>query len=777
MLQVNKSRFAADQTAPAPEFVSPAELYSAVVGFLRRQFSVLIFALLFALAVGGLYLFTAAPRYIGHAVLVIDTHKTQIFQPQSPLGDLPIDSSTVDTQIEILKSENIATSVIKELHLNDDPEFIAPRPGFIGTIVGFITFVLPPIVPPSFQRQESGGPTPEFLQMRSAIGIFLSNLTVKRSGLTYAVVIEFKSLKPDRAAQVANAVADAYVVDTLEAKYQTTRRAASWLQDRLKELREESANAERAVNAYKTKNNIVDTGGRLMNEQQLAELNSALIQARAMTAEAKARLDRVQQIVQAGDLDPASTSTATVTDTLKNDVLNKLRSQYLELDARASLWTAKYGANHLAVVSLRNQMRELRRTMFAELERTGETFKSDYEIAKTREESTEKSLNQLVAESQTTNEAQVTLHNLQSSAETYRALYDSFLQRYMESVQQQSFPVSEARLITQATRPLGKSSPKGMLILALAGLGGLVLGAALGVLRDISDRVFRTTNQVEERLHADLISVVPLVKNAPLGEQQQAHDAATYLGARTIATDQGLLWTAANAPLSRFAESIRAIKVAIDSNKVAKTNKVIGITSSLPNEGKSTIAVALAELIAHGGGGRVLLVDCDLRNPSLTRKLAGQGKVGLLEVIANRASIEDVLWADTATGFEFLPAILPSRLSNSSEILGSEAMRKMFEELRAAFDYVIVDLSPLAPVVDVRVVTPLVDSFVFVAEWGRTKIDVAEHALANARGVYENLLGVVLNKANMNTFGRYQTHRHNYYYNRYYSRYGYTDDA
>lgn len=171
------------------------------------------------------------------------------------------------------------------------------------------------------------------------------------------------------------------------------------------------------------------------------------------------------------------------------------------------------------------------------------------------------------------------------------------------------------------------------------------------------------------------------------------------------------------------------------------------------------------------------MVDCDLRNPSLTRKLAGQGKVGLLEVIANRASIEDVLWADTATGFEFLPAILPSRLSNSSEILGSEAMRKMFEELRAAFDYVIVDLSPLAPVVDVRVVTPLVDSFVFVAEWGRTKIDVAEHALANARGVYENLLGVVLNKANMNTFGRYQTHRHNYYYNRYYSRYGYTDDA
>ena len=166
--------------------------------------------------------------------------------------------------------------------------------------------------------------------MRTAIDTLEKNLKVKRSGLTYAIDIDFKSLNPDRAAQVANAIADAYVVDTLEAKYKTARRAASWLQDRLKELREESADAEHAVMAYKTKNNIVDTGGRLMNEQQLGELNSALVQARALTAESKARLDRVQQIIAAGDVDPTATATATVTDTLKNEVINKLRTQYLE---------------------------------------------------------------------------------------------------------------------------------------------------------------------------------------------------------------------------------------------------------------------------------------------------------------------------------------------------------------------------------------------------------------------------------------------------------------
>ena len=774
MLQISKPPLAPDQRL-ASEFVSPAEIYAAIVGFLHRQFPVILIVLLLSLALGGLYLITATPRFTGHAVLLIDTHKTQVFQVQAPLGDLPIDSATVDTQIEILKSENIATTVVKDLHLNEDPEFISPKPGLIDRLVGFFTFAFIPTIP-TFQQGTGSGPTPEFRQMRSAIGTLDGNLTVKRAGLTYAVDIEFKSVRPDRAAQVANAVADAYVVDTLEAKYATTRRAASWLQERLTELRQESASAERAVIDYKTKNNIVDTGGRLINEQQLAELNSALVQARAMTAESKARLDRVQQIIAAGDVDPASSATATVADTLKSEVINKIRTQYLEHDAKASLLAAKIGPNHLAVVNLRNQMRELRRTIFEELERTAETFKSDYEIAKAREESVEKSLKQTVTESQTTNEAQVTLHNLQASAETYRALYDNFLQRYMESVQQQSFPVSEARLITQATLPLHKSSPKTILIMALAAVGGLMLGVALGFLRDLSDRVFRTTGQIEEGLKADCISVIPLVKGLSKAEKRALPEPSStqFVGEREISADQSLLWTVAHSPLSRFAESIRAIKIAIDSNKVVKTNKVIGITSSLPNEGKSTIAGALAELIGHSGG-RVLLVDCDLRNPSLSRKLAPNAQVGLLEMINNTAAVEDVLWFDQVTGFEFLPTVLRSRLPHSSEILASQATRALFEGLREIYDYVIVDLSPLAPVVDVRVVTSLVDSFVFVAEWGRTKIDVAEHALATARSVYDNLLGVVLNKADMSVFGRYQSHRGNYYYNRYYAQYGYVE--
>jgi polysaccharide biosynthesis transport protein len=776
MLQISKPRPVAEQGLPASEFASAAEFYAAIVAFLRRQFPIIIFVLLVFLALGVVYIVTAAPRFTGRAVLVIDTHKTQFLQA-STIGDLPIDTASVDTQIEIMKSENVALSVIKDLHLNEDPEFIFPRGGLVGTLMGFVTqpimraldFVLPSSPVPG------SAPTPSYRVMQQALGTFESMLDVKRVGLTYAIEVDFRSLSPDRAAQIANAVADAYVVDALEAKYQTTRRAAVWLQDRLAELREQSTNAERAVVDFKAKNNIVDTGGRLMNEQQLAELNSGLIQARASTAEAKARLDRVDQILGAGDLDPTTSVAATVTDTLHNEVITKLRQQYLDYDARAADWTRKYGAAHLAVINLHNQMSEIRRTIFEELQRIAETYKSDYEIAKTREESVQASLNKIVGESQITNEAQISLHNLESSAQTYRALYDNFLQRYMESVQQQSFPISETRLITPATRPLSNSSPRSRLIMALAGLGGLVVGIGLAILRDISDRVFRTSGQIGEHLQAECISLIPMVrKTSKAGSPNRGSRKASAGVERSITSDQGLHWMMIESPLSRFSESIRAIKVAMDVASVAKANKVIGITSSLPDEGKSTVATSLTALITHAGG-RGILVDCDLRNPSLSRRLAREAKAGLLEVLSGKVELDDAVWTEPRSGLALLPAVVPSRLDHSSEILASEATRRLFERLRETYDYVIADLSPLAPVVDVRVMTPVVDSFVFVVEWGRTKIDVAEHALANARSIHENLLGVVLNKVDMNRFGRYESHRENYYYNQHYVRYGYND--
>jgi succinoglycan biosynthesis transport protein ExoP len=684
-------------------------------------------------------------------------------------NDMPVDTSMVESQVEILKSETIALAVIKQLHLTDDPEFVGPGGGLIGTLLGAVTGLF-----------ASNGPNSEFSLTRSAVSAFQSRLGVQRVGLTYVIVISFRSFSPDRAAEIANAVANGYIDDQLEAKYQAARRAGTWLQARLRELREQASDAERTVVAFKNKNDIVDAGGRSINEQQLAELNSELVMAQSRTADARAKFERVQSVLNSNAAE--ATVAATVSDSLKNDVIIKLRTQYLELARREADWTVRYGANHLAVVNLRNQMQELQNSLLNELQHIAETYKSDYEIAKQRLESVQKQLDQAVAQSQVTNQAQVALRELESNAQSYRALYDNFLQRYMESVQQQSFPITDARVISAASRPLFPSSPRTFRVLALAAMVGLAFGVAAGAWRDLADRVFRTTKQIESLLQIDCIALIPQVKEA--AEKSPSADVggesrivknrkSPAVGQQTIAFPPGVFSTIVEAPFSAFAEAIRSVKVAIDISPAVTGGKIVGFTSSVPNEGKTSVALAVARLAAQTGA-RTVLIDCDLKNPSLSRALAPKAAWGLLEVVRGKSTLEKTIWFDHDTNMKFLPVVTKARLAHSSEFLASGQMRKFFDSLRHNYDYIIADFAPLMPIVDVRASTNLVDSYVYVVAWGRTRIDYVEQALHSAKGVYERLLGVVLNKVDLTALGQYSGYG-GYHYNKNYERYGYTE--
>jgi polysaccharide biosynthesis transport protein len=760
----------AQTPAPGPDYASLEELFKIFTGFLHRQYPVIVVAFLLTVALTAVYLFTTPPSFTAFAKLLIDTRKVQLFQQQSVLGDAPPDTWLIDSQVEVLQSENVALAVIKDLHLTKDPQFLWPKVGLFSAIKGSVLGLVDSVLR-LFQSTSTSTSDPEFALTRAAVERFQSQLIITRAGLTYIISVGFRAQDAQQAAKIANAVADAYIADQLEAKYQAALRAGTWMQDRIKELRVQATNAERAVEDFKTKNNIVAASGRLMNEQQLSELNTSLIQARALTAETKAKLDRIDEILRSG----VEVPDATVTDSLKSEVINKLRSQYLDFSRQAAELSAKYGARHLAVVDLRARMQEIRKVIIDELNRIAQTYRSDYEIAKAREESISKSLTEIVSVSQTTNQAQIVLRDLESRAWSSRQLHDSFLQRYMETVQQQSFPISEARVITRATPPLRPSNPRTLLVLMVGATGGVIAGFGLGLLRDIWDQVFRTSDQVASILHTDCIAMLPkVVEGQVTSRSRQPRTDYGGLAHRIIKRDQSLFWAVIDSPLSRFAESIRAIKIAADLQRSVKGSKVLAFTASLPNEGKSTAAMALAQSIASVGG-RVLLLDADLRNPGLSRKLIPEARVGLLEVLANEVKIEDALCVDPDTRLVFLPAVVNERMAHSSEVLACESTRILFERLRQAYEYIIVDLPPLAPVVDVRAMTHLIDSFVFVIEWGRTKIDVVEHALRMAPGVYDNLLGVVLNKADLNLLGRFESHRRQYYDNRHYSRYGYVD--
>ncbi|MGY3108737.1 GumC family protein [Bradyrhizobium sp. LM6.9] len=323
MLQVNKPSSEINRDYAEVES-SPAQTLTSYVDIVRRQFPTIVAIVSASVILALLYLFTAAPLFTSTAAMVIDTRKVQLFQQQSVLGDIAVDSATIETQVEILKSENISLSVIRDLHLIDDPEFSGSGSGVLGALIGSVTGLF-----------SSGQAPSEFELTRKALQRFESNRTIKRLGLTYVMEIGFTSRDPQKAARVANAIADAYIVDQLEAKYQATRRASVWLQDRIKELRTQASAAQRAVVDFKTANNIVDTGGRLMNEQQLAEVNSQLILAHASTAEARARLDRMN------DIQKQDVPDANVADALKNDTIVKLRGQYVDMASKESIWAAK----------------------------------------------------------------------------------------------------------------------------------------------------------------------------------------------------------------------------------------------------------------------------------------------------------------------------------------------------------------------------------------------------------------------------------------------------
>jgi succinoglycan biosynthesis transport protein ExoP len=704
----------------------------------------------------------------------------------------------LESEIELVKSEPVALSVIKELGLAKDHEFLGPQDIF-GVVLRFASHFFSFSKPAVLSESEA---------TTTALAVLSKNLAVKRIGASYNLSLQYRARNPNRAAQIANAIAEAYIAEQLEGKYDSTRRATEWLKGRLEELNQKQARAERAVVDFKKQNNVVTADGKLVNEQQIAELNSQLVVAHKQTSEAKARLERIDAVIRDDSFD---TTGPTVADTLNNLLITQLRTKYLDFVNREAEFARKYGANHLATVNLRDQIRGLRGSILEELKRLRESYLSNYTIAKQEEQELEKRLAEAVSRSQPINQAQIPLRELESSAQNYRTTYDNLHQRYTESLQQQSFPISDARILTSASPPSGKSSPKSALVLVLGVAGGLVFGVAVGVFRELMNGSFCTKAQVESALQTACISVVPIVENGQHQTLRNARRAAPDQGlgdgssSRTISRDQDPIWTALDSPFSRFAEALRSIKVAIDQNSgaasssrkaVSKEGKplygaakassiakrerereacaIVGFTSSLPNEGKSTIAASLAMLMAQAGS-RVILVDCDLRNPSLSRKFAPKAEHGVLDVIAGRVPLEDAVWKEVSTNLTFLPVATNTRIEHSSEILAAAGTRGFFEDLQSNHDCVIVDLSPLVPVVDTRATTRFVDSYVCVVAWQCTKIGAVKCALKDAPNVYEKLLGVVLNKANIDRLSTYEPVGRNYYRNKYYTQYGMTD--
>jgi polysaccharide biosynthesis transport protein len=715
--------------------------------FLSRQWRLIVLATAFGVVLGALYIAISPTKYTAQADMIIDTKRVTWTQTEMATDNRMVEDASVESEIETTKSEKVAMMVVRRLNLTEDPEFVGTGHGLARRILTIFHAT------PSSENPEPEVSNEELT--RRALGVLRGNLRVLRLGRSYIEQIEYTSLSRDKAAVIANAFADAYIEDQLQAKFEATRRASEWLQQRIGELRKQASDAYKEVQDFKSDNGIIiGVDGKLASEVELDQLGAALAKARADTTQAKAKFDRISRVLeQRSDKGNLDIPDPVVTDALSNPVITRLRQQFLDDQSKESEWSSRYGTEHTAARNLRSEMAGLQRAIWDEITRISESYKSELQIARSQEEAIDKRMQDVFQNSGSTRQSQVRLRELETAANTYRGIYETFLSRFTQSVQQQSFPSTEARLVTFASAPRVPSSPKIALTMALATLCGLGLGVVAAFAREQMNRQIHTRAQIEELLNTSCLAVIPMFKDSK----------AVLSRLRPNKESQAFRKIIEAAPFSGTAEALRYIKVAIDLHP--KGTKVIGLVSALPGEGKTTVATSFAAFIAKSGA-RTLLIDADLRNPSMTRTLGYANSPGLLNMVAEHSDYKELVISDSKLKFDFLPASTRIRTSNSSDILTSAAMKDMLKAAGAEYDYILVDLPPILPVVDVKAAAHLFDAFVLVVEWGATASDEIVNAINASTVLSERLLGVVLNKADeaiMRRFEGYSDRRYSYY--------------
>jgi polysaccharide biosynthesis transport protein len=707
------------------------------LGTLRRRWRFLIVGCLIGLTLALAYIALATRLYTSTASILTDTKMNQNLQTQKIVEGTPLDSSTVNSQVKIFSSESIILPVIKSMNLAHDSEFVGPPDALGAQILWQITKLINRVTQSLGLTDNRMIDAEAFLE-RTAVETFLKHLTTRREELSYVINVAFSSEDPNKAARIANALADAYIAADLAARTQSTKMASQWLQDRLIELKVQATDADRALQNYKSTNNIVDTGRGLLNQQQLSDLNTQLISAKTEIAEAKARLDRIRQIGSDGIPD------ATVTDALNNSVITRLRAQYLDLAARAADLVSRLGQGHITVVRLHEQMDELRKSIRGEEQRIADAYASDYEIAKAREQSLTDSMFKLVGEAGASSQAQVMMRDLESSADTYRNLYNSFLQKFQETMQTQSIPVTDTRIVTRATPPLYKSSPMSALALAVGIVLGLFMGAGAAIARERTLAVFRTSNEVEQTTGIRCLGILPIVTG---NRKRTWFDAWTKSLRTGPDLTGGIEEFVLDAPYSRFTETLRHVKVSINAAQLERDVQVIGVVSSVAKEGKTTVAANLGALVVASSRAHTLIIDGDFHQRFLTRMLAPDAREGLIEALGDPSRLAALVHHRQRSRLDVLPCVLENRIPNAAELLDSPQMEKLLIAARDAYDYIIIELAPIVPLVDVKKIERFIDSFVFVVEWGRSERSLVLEALSKTEIIRERLTGIVLNKA------------------------------
>jgi succinoglycan biosynthesis transport protein ExoP len=725
---------------------------------LNRRKAMIIGVGLVVVALTALILAQLAPLYRASARVMLDTRKFKMVNTEAALSGVDtFNGGALQTELEIIKSEDLLGRVVDRLGLASNPDFNGTRKADFVTealapVRNLWSMALATLVPVSPQSAPAPIAAPRAKAQDSdprrgaAIGTIASRLTATLVGRTFIILITVESPNGTASAQIANAIADMYLVDQLDAKYEANKRATEWLEERLGELRRSLQAADDQVATYRRDKGMTGSPEGSVSTQTLNDLNAKYTAARARRIEREARLVALRR----ASVNPSEL--ANITEVTSNATLAALRIQDVELGRRVAELSEKLGDNHPRLIQARNELATVRGRFAAETQRIAVAIQAELEAARSEEEQLKVQVERASSVSGETSQYEAELKQLEREAQSSRTIYESFLNRFKELREQQDIQRPDARILSYARPSSTPSFPQYQTALMLAFAIGCALGMGGAIAFEKLDRGFRSATQIEKATGLAVLGMIPLVKGAR--------------GARSSAVSQVIL-----KPTSAASEALRAVYTAITLGTLDQTPRIIAVTSATPGEGKTTFTAALGSLLTKmNASRRVLIVDLDLRQARLADAFEVKDRRGTIdEFLLGTKSLEECVHVDAASGVHFICA--RSNTPNAPDVLESEAMKNALANFCERYDLVILDSPPVMAVSDARIISRLADYTIFLVYWAATQREVVTNAINLLRTVSERV-GIVINKVDLAKHVRYGYGDYGYYYSRYRSYYG-----
>jgi succinoglycan biosynthesis transport protein ExoP len=706
-----------------------------VLKIIRRRRTVILMTILLLTGLSALLAYRLTPQYTATATVLVDPRATRLVNAEAVLEEQPQDKSTVETQIKLLGSRSFLRDVVERLGLTEDPEFnptLRDDPGVAGFVRQHVPILerwLPDswlvetgIAMPVPPAPEDAGAAPDGRLLELAVDRLASGMHVAQAGQAYVLSVEFTSPDPDKAANIANEIANSYVAQQLQTKQDAAARTAAWLSQRLEQLRVELLHSEDSIASYRADHQLIENNGTTLGAVQLGSLNTELIATQAELATKRARLQLLRKLRE------DDSGFESVSEVASSPVIANLRQQQIDLQRQEAQAAQEYGPRHPKIIQLEAEQQTIEFKIRNEIQNIVGAYERDVAAVQARERMLRQSLEEAKGAMAQNKQAEVQLGELEREAEANRTLYKAFLDRYKKLTEQQDALEPGVKVVSNAAPPSSPSFPRPPLIISVGFTGSLIIASLLAFVVESMESGLRSGRQVEKALNVSSLGLVPQVKR-PKGKLK-LHQ---YLIAK---------------PRSDYAEAVRAVQIGLQYTNVERPPQIVLVTSSLPNEGKTTLALSLGASAA-AAGHRTVVVDLDLRHPSVRRELNQPATApGLVEFITGQASLEQVTHVDSAQPNLHIITVRRNP-ANPVDLLASQKMASLMAQLRSRYKYIILDAPPMLGISDTRVAVYLADATLFVVRWGKTKAEVAQNGMAALNECRAPVAGAVLTQVNL----------------------------